>query len=98
MLLISCMAAVVGKRSLPIVAILIAVFHFLIFFAVLATVLARGHFASNASVWQNDQSFYTGNMPGVSYCIGFVTMVFTFAGWLLYAVYTYKDNTDNGHR
>jgi len=80
LLLFSCMAAVLWKRSLPMVAILVAVFYFLIFFAVLAAVLDRGHYASSSFVWQDNQSFYTGDMPGVSYCVGFVTMAAVFTG------------------
>lgn len=74
------MAAILYKRSLPMVAILVAVFYFLVFFAVLITALARNHHAGSSFVWQNDQSFYTGNMPGISYCVGFATMAFIFAG------------------
>lgn len=80
LLLFSCMAAILWKRSLPMVAILVAVLYFLVFFAILATVLARGHYASSSFVWQNNQSFYTGDMPGVSYCVGFVTMAVIFTG------------------
>lgn len=63
-------------------SIIMTVYYFLMFIAVIATVLARGHYASNSFVWQNTESFYTGDMPsGISYCVGFVTMAFTFAGW-----------------
>lgn len=80
LLLFSCMAAILWKRSLPMVATLFAIFYFLVFFAVFGTVLARGHFADSSLLWRNNDSFYTGDMPHISYCVGFVTVAFTFAG------------------
>jgi len=77
------------------VAILVAVFYFLMFIAIVVTALARGHYASSSFVWKNNQSFYTGDMPGVSYCVGFATMAFAFTGWSSHDLCAYNDRTDD---
>jgi len=55
LLLFSCMAAIFWKRSVRMVAILVAVFHFLALIACIAAGLATEHFADNPFVWQDDQ-------------------------------------------
>jgi choline transport protein len=81
LLLFSCMTAILWKRSVPTVAILVAIFHFLLLIAIIATALATETYADSAFVWQNHESLYAGDRPGVSFCVGFVTMAFAFAGW-----------------
>jgi len=80
LLLFSCMGAILWKRSLRMVAILVAVFHFLALIACIATGLATEHFADNSFVWENDQSLYAGKSPSISFCVGFLTIAFAFAG------------------
>jgi len=97
LLLFSCMAAILWKRSLRTVAILVAVFHFLALIGCIATGLATEHFAERSFVWQNDQSPYTGSTSGISFCIGFLTMAFAFAGWLLVIDHASQDDDTNDY-
>lgn len=64
-LLFSCMSAILWKRWLPMMAILAAVLHFLFFIGIIATALAKEHYADSSFVWQNDHSIYSGDTPAV---------------------------------
>ena len=93
LLLFSCMASILWKRSLRTVVILVAVFHFLALIGCIATGLATEKFAESSFVWRNDQSSYTGSTSGISFCVGFVTIAFAFAGWFFDTSYDDETNT-----
>lgn len=79
----SCVVTVFGKKKLPVIVILLVVYHMVLFVGVIATLLAsKGPKASNAFVWSNQVSLGGWNDRGISFCIGLVNLSFTVVGEL----------------
>lgn len=78
--LTNCVAAIFWKKHLPAVVIVLAIYHLLLFFGVIAAILASGTHASNSFVWQNEKSFAGWGEHGISFCVGLVSLSFVLAG------------------